>query len=59
MMINIYTVYSEEADMTFIMKDMCEEEAVVSTEVIGFYYGEPDEEATETNCGCLKAEFER
>ena len=58
-MINIYTVYSEEADMTFIMKDMCEGEVVVSTEVIGFYYGEPDEEATEANTGCLKAEFER
>ena len=59
----IYTVYSQESDMTFIMKDT---EAfnyelgvyeLASTEVIGFYFGEPDEETTEKYIGKLKAEF--
>lgn len=46
------TVYSEEADMTFILK---EDES--SVEVVGFYYGEPDSKATEEFIGKLKATF--
>ena len=48
----INTVYSEEADMTFIMK---EDES--SVEVVGFYCGEPDDNATQSFIGHLKAIF--
>lgn len=49
----IYMVYSPEADITFIMKD---QKKTIS--VVGFYYGEPDEEATKRFYGRLIAEFE-
>lgn len=49
----IYTAYSSEADMTFIMED-----TERSTKVVGFYYGEPDEEATKKFYGKLVAEYE-
>ena len=50
----IYTVYAEHDDITFIMK---KEEK--SLEVIGFYFGEPNEKATEEYAGRgLKAVFE-
>lgn len=53
----IYTVYSEEGDMTFIMEDVWEGEEPVSTECKGFYFGAPDENLTKTYYGKLKAEF--
>ena len=49
----IYTVFSEEADITFIMEDEGNK-----TSVVGFYYGEPNEEATKTFYGKLVAEYE-
>ena len=49
----IYTAYSQEADITFIMEDKGK-----TTSVVGFYYGEPDESATAQYYGKLKAEFE-
>lgn len=49
----IYTVYARYDDMTFIMQ---EEDNKLS--VVGFYFGEPDEEATKTYAGSLTAEFE-
>lgn len=49
----ITTVYAEKDDMTFIIK-----ETDNSTEVVGFYWGEPDEEATKNFIGKLKAEYE-
>ena len=49
----IYTVYSSEADITFIMED-----ADNKTAVVGFYYGDPNEEATKTYYGKLVAEYE-
>ena len=50
----IYTVYAEHDGITFIMK---KEEK--SLEVIGFYFGEPDEKATEEYAGRgLNAVFE-
>ena len=55
----IYPVYSSTHDITFIMEDLCDDSGnVVSTEVIGFYYGEPDEQATELFRGSLKARFD-
>lgn len=48
----IYTVYAEKDDITFIMK-----ESDHNIEVVGFYFGEPDEEATKEYQGKLKADF--
>lgn len=56
----IYTAYAAENDMTFIMCDTYEnasKEKLLSTEVIGFYFGEPTEEATKEFPGSLKADF--
>lgn len=56
----IYTTYAEDSDMTFILKDCTEIKngklTLISTEVVGFYYGESDEEATKRYIGKLKAE---
>ena len=49
----IYTVFSAEADITFIMEEDGNKIAVV-----GFYYGEPDENATKMFYGKLIAEYE-
>lgn len=49
----IYTLYSQEGDITFIMEDKKN-----ITSVIGFYYGEPNDEATKTYQGKLSAYFE-
>lgn len=55
----VYGCYSSEADATFIMSDIIEKATnrCISTEVTGFYYGEPDFEYTEKYNGKLKAEF--
>ena len=39
----IYTVYAREDDMTFIMN---EDMLAHTISVVGFYFGEPDDEAT-------------
>lgn len=49
----IYTAYSPETDMTFILED-----TERFTKVVGFYYGEPDEEATKIYYGKLVAKYE-
>lgn len=49
----VYTVYSNEGDMTFIM-----EEEGNRIEVKGFYFGEPDEELTKQYYGDLVAYIE-
>ena len=53
----IYTTYASDTDITFIMEDTWSGEDIVSTEVKGFYYGEPNEEATKQFYGGLKAIF--
>lgn len=55
---NIAAYYSREADITFIMRETSNEDGPVSSEVVGFYYGEPDEESTRRFIGKLKAEFD-
>ena len=50
----IYTVYAEKDDMTFIM-----EETENKIAVRGFYFGEPDDEATEKYYGGLTAFLEK
>lgn len=55
---NIYDVYSREGDMTFIMKDTYDADGEpISTECVGWYHGEPDDESTEIFTGKLKAEY--
>lgn len=59
----IYSVYAE--GVTFIMKDVCTKditgmfgEELLSSEVIGFYYGQPNIDEIKEFAGKLKAEFE-
>jgi hypothetical protein len=54
----IRAVYHPNEDMTFILKETTSAEGdPISTEVVGFYYGEPDEESTKHFIGKLKAEY--
>ena len=54
----VYCAYAPEFDMTFIMKDIGHNlPRLISTEVIGWYYGRPDDEATQKFTGKLKAEY--
>lgn len=50
----IYTVYAKEDDMTFIMEDT---DSTIT--VKGFYFGEPDDEATKQYIGKLTAHIEK
>lgn len=52
------TAYAERDDMTFILKETQDGNGnPVSTEVVGFYYGTPDEDDTARYIGALKAEY--
>lgn len=54
----IYTVYAPSADITFIMRDTFSLTGdLESTGVIGWYYGEPNEEDTRQYAGVLTAYF--
>ena len=55
----VYTVYSESGDMTFIMLNTMDNETenLISTECIGWYYGEPNKDNTLEYIGRLKAAF--
>lgn len=57
----IYTTYAESTDMTFILQDkLVIENGCVearSTEVIGWYFGEPALTLTAKYAGQLKAEY--
>lgn len=54
----IYGVYSNEADMTFILEDVYDDDGeILSTECVGFYHGEPNDEDNAYFTGKLKAEF--
>lgn len=56
---NVYTAYSKEVDMTTIFREVTRRSnnTLVSTEVIGFYFGEPNEEDTAIFMGSLKATY--
>lgn len=43
--VEVWTEYSESADMTFIMEGRSDGKTS-SISVVGFYFGEPDEEST-------------
>lgn len=55
----IYPVHNSRNDITFIMEDVYKgnDEYLVSTEIKGFYYGNPDEENNRKYYGKLKANF--
>ena len=54
----IYTAYAPNNDITFIMRDTYHFNGELeSTAVIGWYYGEPDEESTRKFIGDLVAYY--
>lgn len=56
----VWTTYSKEGDITTILKSRYldkEMTETVSTEVLGFYWGTPNDEDTETYIGQLKATY--
>lgn len=56
--VSVYGVYSEEYDMTTIYKDIFRpNDSLASTEVVGFYFGEPNDEDTDTFTGSLKTVY--
>lgn len=53
----IVETYAPDTDMTFIMVEKYVHEKIESTECVGWYFGEPDEELTKQYFGKLKAKF--
>lgn len=54
----LYSTYAKNDDMTFIMEDTYNEDGeIISTECVGFYFGEPNDESNTQFKGKLKAEF--
>lgn len=53
----VFTAYSEDADMTTIFKStkLAANDTEVMLQVIGFYWGEPDKKSTELFSGNLRA----
>lgn len=57
-MTKVYGIYQHEHDITFVMRETVDEyNAVIELSVIGFYYGEPDEELNELYNGKTTAKF--
>lgn len=54
----IYTAYSAECDMTFIMEEIASGMDALSTECVGWYYGKPNQKNTEAYIGKLKAQYD-
>ena len=54
----LFSVYAPNHDMTFIMEETTDRGELISTECVGFYYGEPTQEDTQYFKGKLKATFE-
>jgi hypothetical protein len=52
-----YTVYAEKDDITFIMEERSVNNKT-QISVVGFYFGEPNEEYTTEFANTLTAEFE-
>lgn len=51
----ISVAYAKGVDKTFIMKEVYKDGESVSMEVVGWYWGEPDDAATEMYVGRTKA----
>lgn len=55
----IETYYSNEGDITFIMEETIDEEGnPISSECVGWYYGEPNDRYTNVYIGKLKATYD-
>ena len=54
----VTTVYAEKDDMTFIMESTLDTEGVERLKCIGWYFGTPSDELTETYAGKLSARIE-
>lgn len=55
----IFNVYQPNHDITFIMEEITDKHGdPVSTECVGWYYGEPSEENNQVFYGKLKAEYQ-
>lgn len=51
-------IFVERSDITFLMEHVTDSKGeAVSTEVVGFYYGKPDEEGNKMYRGKTKAEY--
>lgn len=55
--ITIEEAFSASADITFILEHTYHNDECISTEVVGFYFGMPDEKSTAEFYGKTKAEF--
>lgn len=55
----IVATYAPDMDMTFILRETYSDEQNIwiSTEVVGFYYGEPNNDLTQQHVGKLKAVY--
>ena len=53
-----YWIYQENYDITFIMIDTYEDDEIISSECVVWYYGSPNEEDNEQFIGKLKASYE-
>ena len=53
----IVTTYAPDTDITFILRETYENGEPLSTEVVGFYYGGPDDNLTNEYNGSLKAVY--
>jgi hypothetical protein len=56
-MTKIYEIYSKESDITFILEDTFLNGELLTTELKGFYYGEPTKFDTQVFYGQLKADY--
>ena len=55
----LFAVYARDYDITFIMEETTNKAGdLISTECVGFYYGEPTEADTKYFKGKLKAKFD-
>ena len=56
--VNIFGSYNHNADVTVIVEEIYSPDGEpISTEIKGFYFGEPDEESNKTFYGKLKATY--
>ena len=53
-----YGIYQENYDITFIMVDTWEDDEIISSECVGWYHGEPNEEDNEHFIVKLKGTYE-
>lgn len=56
--VNVYGSYNRNDDVTVIVEEVYSPDGEpISTEIKGFYFGEPDEESNKTFYGKLKATY--